>query len=352
MRTAALILTCLILASSVAACDRLAGDQNEASGNDAPNEQALDDQSAQDADAADDASSDLADQGAAAGDATGTGADSAAVDDSGGNAATVNGVAIPLADFQSQAFDTQRFYVEQGIDPNSEEGQRQLLYLRRQVLDNMINQTLIEMAAAEMGITTTEDEVDERLQANYYDTLGEGEELEAALADLGTSLDEIRDIERANIISGKMLDEITADVPTTARFVHARHILCNSQEDCEAALARLDSGEAFEDVAKDVSEDAASAERGGDLDWITAGMLPSLQLEEAIFGLGVGERSAVVLTDFGYHVIEVLDEDESRELSEEQRFTLREKQLGEWLTERRAESDIVIYIDDLKNLGE
>jgi parvulin-like peptidyl-prolyl isomerase len=217
------------------------------------------------------------------------------------------------------------------------------------VLDDMINQTLVESAAEELGITVTEEELDERLQT-YTDKYGTGEDLAAALAEVGTTPDEIREMERSSLIGQKMLDVITEDVPTTARFVRARHILCNAEEDCEAALARLDGGEAFEDVAKDMSEDTASAELGGDLDWITTGMLPSQQLEDEIFSLPVGKRSPVVLTDFGYHVIEVVDEDGSRELSEEQRYSMREKRLMEWLIDRRASSDIVIYIEDLKNL--
>lgn len=356
MRTAALILFGLLFAMSVAACDMLDSEGNDESGasqNAATNveSQSADEALADDSGAAADESGEAADS---AEDAAAPASDEAAAApaEAGADelAATVDGVPITLREFQQQAFDTQRFYVEQGLDPNSEEGQRQLLYLRRQVLDDMINQSLIEMAAEELGITAGDDEIEERLQT-YYDEFGTGDDLEAALADVGTTVDEIHDMERSGIIGQKMLDVITVDVPTTALFVHARHILCNTEEDCEAALARLDAGETFDDVAKDVSEDAASAERGGDLDWITAGMLPSQQMEDAIFNLPVGERSDVVLTDFGYHIIEAVEVDESRDLSEEQRYTLREKRLMEWLAERRDASEIVIHIEDLKNLG-
>jgi parvulin-like peptidyl-prolyl isomerase len=355
MRTAALILFSLILAMSVTACDMLESENNNGEDGSTQNavtndqnvqEEGVDDL-LQDASESSEPESDASVEDDSARDA----ADELMDDGSGDLAAMVDGTPIALGEFQQQAFDTQRFYVEQGLDPNSEEGQRQLLYLRRQVLDDMINQTLIEMSATELGVAASDEEVEERLQT-YYDEFGTGDELEAALAEVGTTFDEIEEMERSSIIGQKMLDEITADVPTTARFVHARHILCNSEEDCDAALARLDSGESFEDVAKDLSEDAASAERGGDLDWITLGMLPSQQMEDEIFSLPVGQRSGVVLTDFGYHVIEVVDEDGARDLSEEQRYTLREKRLMEWLRDRRAASDIVIYIEDLKNLSQ
>ena len=95
-------------------------------------------------------------------------------------AATVNGEKIMLAEFQRQVFETQRYHVEQGLDPNTEDGQRQLLYLRKLVLDDMINQTLIEQAAAEAGLVATEEELAERL-AGYIEEFGTEEALEASL---------------------------------------------------------------------------------------------------------------------------------------------------------------------------
>jgi parvulin-like peptidyl-prolyl isomerase len=263
--------------------------------------------------------------------------------------ATVNGEQIPLAEFQRQVFDTQRFYVEQGLDPNTEEGQSQLLHLRKQVLDDMINQVLVEQAARELGVVATEEDIAARM-ASYVEQFGSEDALAASLSETGTSKDEIAKMERASIIGQKMLDKITADVPTTAEFVHARHILCDSQEACTSALERLAAGESFATVATDVSKDDTSAQRGGDLDWVARGMLPSQQLEDEIFRLAPGERSGVVATDFGFHVIEVIERDASRELSVEQRYTLREKRLMEWLADRRRQSHIEVFVADLRDL--
>jgi parvulin-like peptidyl-prolyl isomerase len=364
MRFAALTLICAVAMMSVASCSFIESNQDsnsessvsnvqspdeEAAANEAVGAQEATQQQAAEAPSAGDEGT-TPDEGAAADEADAGAETGGGQDDAEQLAAMVNGTPIPLGEFQRQAFDTQRFYVEQGVDPNSEEGQKQLLYLRRQVLNDMINQVLVESAASDLGITASDEELEQRLQM-YYDKYGTGEELESALEERGTTLEQIKAMERSQIIGQKMMmDVITKDVPTTARFVHARHILCNSREDCEAALARIEAGEAFEDVAREVSQDAASAEPGGDLDWITIGMLPSQQLEQEIFKVPVGGRSPVVLTDFGYHIIEVLDEDDARELSEEQRYTLREKAYIDWLAEQRAASDIEIYIEDLKNL--
>lgn len=341
MRTLVLLCLALLLSATISACRTT----SEPRGDDTRDRSSTEDTGATgDAGAVD---SEDADVGAGE-------ADAAAADSSGtpaGDAvAIVNGEDIPLADFQRQAFDTQRFYVEQGLDPNTEDGQRQLLFLRKQVLDDMINQVLIAQAASEMGIAATDEEVAERMQS-YLEDFGTEEELATSLAQSGTNVDEIETMERSSIVGQKLLERITVDVPATAEFVHARHVLCETAEACEAALGRLNTGEAFDAVAGAVSADETSAKRGGDLDWIARGMLPSQQLEDEIFKLQPGERSGVVQTDFGFHVIEVLERDAERELSADQRYALREKRLMEWLEQQRQSSDIVINVEDLRELA-
>ena len=70
----------------------------------------------------------------------------------------------------------------------------------------------------------------------------------------------------------------------------------------EAAAARLAAGEAFEAVASEVSDDTGSASRGGSLGCNFAGSFVP-EFETALGLLGVGEISAVVRTDFGFHII-------------------------------------------------
>jgi peptidyl-prolyl cis-trans isomerase D len=70
---------------------------------------------------------------------------------------------------------------------------------------------------------------------------------------------------------------------------------------------RLAQGEDFAKLAKEVSQDIATAEFGGDLGWIEAGMMAP-EFEAAAFELvQVNTISDVVKTDFGYHIIKLLD---------------------------------------------
>ena len=97
-----------------------------------------------------------------------------------------------------------------------------------------------------------------------------------------------------------------------------RHILIADEEGGDEALARAEdlrsrilAGEAFEDLAREVSDDPGSAESGGDLGFGGRGIwVPPF--EQAAFSLGIGELSEPVQTDFGFHLIRVEDIRESR----------------------------------------
>jgi parvulin-like peptidyl-prolyl isomerase len=270
------------------------------------------------------------------------GADAATLD----LAARVNGQDLPLADFQTQAFDTQRYFVDQGLDPNTDDGQAQLRALRRQVLDDMINQVLIEQYAAEQNLDVSADALDIRMR-DYVDQAGGEDKFAANLQETGTTRESVREMERKSLIGQQVMDLIAGDVPETAEHRHARHILCDTEEVCQQALDRIRAGEDFATVAKEISIDVTTAPNGGDLDWLARGMVPSAELENAIFSLPIGQVSEVVHTDFGYHVIEVLESDPNRPLTDEQRYSLREKRLLDWLADRRASSEIEILIPDL-----
>jgi peptidyl-prolyl cis-trans isomerase D len=90
--------------------------------------------------------------------------------------------------------------------------------------------------------------------------------------------------------------------------VRARHILFRgdgASERARAALTRLRAGESFEALARELSDDVATREEGGDLGFFPRGrgLLP--ELEETAFALGEGELSEPVETERGVHLVRV-----------------------------------------------
>jgi peptidyl-prolyl cis-trans isomerase D len=74
----------------------------------------------------------------------------------------------------------------------------------------------------------------------------------------------------------------------------------------EDLLVRIQAGEDFATLAKDNSEDQASAEKGGDLGFFGEGRMVK-EFEEAAFAAKVGEVVGPVKSRFGYHIIKVTD---------------------------------------------
>jgi peptidyl-prolyl cis-trans isomerase D len=79
-----------------------------------------------------------------------------------------------------------------------------------------------------------------------------------------------------------------------------------ARKQAEDALARLKKGEDFATLARTLSQDKASAEKGGDLGFFGRGQMVG-PFDKAAFDTPVGELAPVVGTDFGFHVLRVTD---------------------------------------------
>ncbi|HBO91397.1 MAG TPA: hypothetical protein DD460_11675 [Acidobacteria bacterium] len=105
---------------------------------------------------------------------------------------------------------------------------------------------------------------------------------------------------------------------STPEQVRASHILFNSEgadevallAKAESVLAEARAGADFADLAEQYSDDTGSASLGGDLNYFGRGqMVPAF--ETAAFGLMPGEISGLVQSDFGLHIIKVVDKQEA-----------------------------------------
>ena len=101
---------------------------------------------------------------------------------------------------------------------------------------------------------------------------------------------------------------------TTAEQVRASHILLKTEGKDDAAvkakaedvLKRAKAGADFAELAKKNSEDEASAKQGGDLDYFGKGrMVP--EFDQAAFSMEPGTISDLVKTQYGYHIIKLVD---------------------------------------------
>jgi parvulin-like peptidyl-prolyl isomerase len=87
--------------------------------------------------------------------------------------------------------------------------------------------------------------------------------------------------------------------------VHCAHILVKTETEAKAILERLNKGEKFSNIAKEISQ-CPSKKNGGDLGTFGRGKMVK-EFETAAFGLSKGQISKTVKTKFGYHIIKRLE---------------------------------------------
>lgn len=149
--------------------------------------------------------------------------------------------------------------------------------------------------------------------------------------------------------------------PLVIQQTHARHILIKlseimSEKDGKLKIdgikERLDNGEKFEALAKQYSEDS-TASNGGDLNWVNPGdTVP--QFEKAMNELKDFQISMPVRTQFGWHLIQVIER-RSQDMSKEAarlkaRQEIRAKKADEayqdWIRELRDRAYVEIRLED------
>ncbi|MGM0825952.1 MAG: peptidylprolyl isomerase [Pseudomonadota bacterium] len=134
--------------------------------------------------------------------------------------------------------------------------------------------------------------------------------------------------------------------------IRARHILIEltPTRDEEQARAkaqevsqRLAQGDDFATVAREMSDDDGSALNGGDLGWLRPGQtVPAF--EEAMRELSVNQVSEPVRSQFGYHIIEVLERRQQDVTQEAQREEVRQA-----IFQRRANQELETWEQQIRS---
>ncbi len=208
--------------------------------------------------------------------------------------------------------------------------------LQKQVLEKMIEQKIMLAKADEDTIKADDRDVDKRVEehiAYLIQQVGsEGKLEEAFQSPMRKIRKDLRKetVERMKIemlrrnkfqevkVSRREIENFYQSfrdsLPVLKETVNISHILRQvkaGESSTQAALVRireikrkLDEGGDFTELAKEYSEDPASAKRGGDLGFTKRGDFVK-EFEEAAFALGVGQISDIVQTQFGFHIIKL-----------------------------------------------
>lgn len=214
---------------------------------------------------------------------------------------------------------------------------------------------LMRHVAKTRDITVSDEELDAEMHKDLSVAADAPKEVYATalrreLLDSGLSLDEYKEIQRAQVVENKVRDEAKASLADQTEQVNIRLLQVATKEDADKAQARLNSGEALGLVAGAMSTDSSSS-KGGEVGWIARGTYNS-KLEDAIFAQAVGTTSGIIETDEGFYIVEVRAH-ETRETTDQIRTALGNRAFRVALNESRKEigSEIVMTASQLNRLA-
>jgi peptidyl-prolyl cis-trans isomerase C len=228
------------------------------------------------------------------------------------------------------------------------------------ILDKLIANELLYQESKKQGIKITAKEVDDILNKTKGDDFNKKlkeykitEEYVKSGIEKGLAVDRlIRNIYLPKInVPETDIKKFYEDNKTA---VEARHILVkveNMRNKAEkdtalakikAIKARLDKGEDFAKLAKEES-DCPSGEKGGILGAFPRGKMVE-PFEKAAFALKIGERSGIVETKFGYHIIEVT----GRQAAIEEPFEKVKEKIFNFLKNQRMMEFLRTKVDEMR----
>ncbi len=220
-------------------------------------------------------------------------------------------------DFQTLLAGAQGFALELGVEA--------------QALERLVFGAIADAEVKQRGLTVPDEELNAEFDTQYakfLQTQGLTEEtLRSTLAAQNMTLESFKEGGRESIRSQLLMMKLQVAVAgpveltseeiqaywdknkanyNTAEQVRASHILLKTEDEAKAVLAELEAGADFAKLAREKSTDTASAQQDGDLGWFGRGTMVQ-EFEDAAFSLEVGQRSGIVQTQYGYHIILVTD---------------------------------------------
>jgi hypothetical protein len=234
-------------------------------------------------------------------------------------------------------------------------------------LDQLIDYELIAQTAEEESITVTDTEVEESIRADMRQALtpsatepvtgteptptpvvvteDDVDELYGNILDsMGLSASEYETIVHRELLRDKVQEFMAGLVGTTGLVAHPQIIKVETEEEAQAALARIEGGEEFAVVAREVSTDTLTVDTGGDVGTVTPDQVTARYgeaVQTAVFTMPVGEIQ-IVESDAFFYVVQVLERDENGPLPADVVAQLQNQALSDWLAARKADPNVQI----------
>ncbi len=283
--------------------------------------------------------------------------------------AEVNGEKITYGEFQ-QAYLSNLQYYQQF---SGRLGGSELASIKFGTLQSLIDQRLLVQLAKRERIKVSSRDVEEKLR-EIRDQFPSRNEYRQQLREQGLTEGRLRELIRQSLLVENLRKEKSKvqvtdeDVRRAYEQVRASHILFKADPNdakamnaalqrAQSVLQRIRSGADFAAMARQYSDDPGTKSKGGDLDWFGRDSGFVKEFVDAAFSLPVGQVSAPVKTQFGYHLIKVTGRKEAKGADfEKQKGVLREQlqesrgsaAFREWFTAEQKKAKIIVHDPEMR----
>jgi parvulin-like peptidyl-prolyl isomerase len=226
----------------------------------------------------------------------------------------------------------------------------------RSMLQTLADEQIIKQTASQppYNIRISEEDIDRAIEeAARGQSEATGEHAFDAwyrqqLEQTGFSAAEYRDLVRTNLLTQGMIRYLVERVPTVAEQVHLYMITQGSLEEAREVKRRLDAGEDFFVLARELNVDEELKARGGDLGWYPRSALAANLARAAIEELEIGQPSSPLAIN-GQLVVIILvaERAAARQIEEDTLQNLKSRVLEDWLQQEYRHHRVVVH--GLKN---
>lgn len=248
----------------------------------------------------------------------------------------------------------------------SEQGKEVLKEQKSQILDELITEKVLLQKGKELKVIPKDEELNKEVDKKFNEIKAvynnDEKKFEETLKSTGFTKETLKEYLKSQIIIEKVINEATKNVKVEDKDVkkyynenqsmftekpntmNVSHILVKTEDEAKKVKKRLDSKEDFAKVAKEVSQDTGSKDKGGllgDINYNDANFDPTFM--KAAIALKQGAVSNPVHTQFGYHIIKInskkeypvkkfdaVKEDIKKELKMEKQKEAYTKKIEEW----------------------
>lgn len=251
---------------------------------------------------------------------------------------------ITIDDLNDNILSIQKFYLVNDfseenlkIDFDTQEGQKKLEIKRKEVLDKMIQDRVIEILAKKRNINLSETEINNAIyeKMNEFATT---DDVKSELKKLyNWTLDDFRDkVIIPNLYKTALIQILSSEYDFSGE----------AREEAKKAKKELDNGKEFKDVVRMYSQ-GSSKKEDGYLGWIKKDQLIE-ELRDPLFEQTPLENNKILESSIGFHIIKIENSklENKEKILELSQIFIPKKIFSDWLSEEMKKMKIMVPLSE------